>query len=459
MDLTLFIAVFFVLQVACLLVAGKFANKLKTQDDYFLAGRGIQFFPLLMTLIATQIGGGLVLGSAEEAYQYGWSVLLYPLGACLGLLVLASGIGRRLAQFPVSTIAQLFEVVYKSTQLKRFASLLSIVSLFLILVAQVIASKKFMLTLGVTQNWIFIAFWGIVVLYTVLGGLKAVVATDVIQAAFFIFVFVICFFFATSSSHIAFQDIVQTGLNGADFEFDQEKLFGWLLMPLLFMVIEQDMAQRCFAAKSGRIVSLAAGCSAACIMFVCMIPVYFGVLGKTMGIEVESGSSVLMTIIRETTNPAFTALVGCAILAAIISTADSLINAITSNVSQDFNVSFFAKGEVKNSQKMTAFIATIAIFSSFYFDNVVDLLMQSYELSVTALFVPIFAAIFKNKGNTLSAVLSICMGVFSFFLFRLISIGIPRELACLLFSSLGFVIGELVSMRQASRRLTPQAIE
>lgn len=453
MDLTLFIAVLFGLQLVCLFVAGKFAKKLKTQDDYFLAGRGIQFFPLLMTLIATQIGGGLVLGSAEEAYQYGWSVLLYPLGACLGLLVLASGIGRRMAQFPVSTVAQLFEVVYKSVRLKKFASLLSIVSLFLILVAQVIASKKFMLTLGVSQNWIFIAFWAIVIVYTVLGGLRAVVATDVVQAAFFILVFVLCFFFASSSSNIALADIVQTGLTGDDFEFNEEKLFGWLLMPLLFMVIEQDMAQRCFAAESGRVVSLAAGCSAICIMFVCMIPVYFGVLGKTMGIGVESGSSVLMTVIRETTNPAFTALVGCAILAAIISTADSLINAITSNVAQDFNVSYFAKGDVKNSQKMTTIIAIVAIFSSYYFNNVVDLLMQSYELSVTALFVPVFAAIFKKNGNKISALLSILMGVLGFFLFRFVSVGIPRELACLLLSGTGFLIGELISVKASRSEL------
>ena len=57
-------------------------------------------------------------------------------------------------------------------------------------------------------------------------------------------------------------------------------------------------------------------------------------------LEVPQGGSVLMTTITKTTNPWMTALVGCAVLAAIISTATSLINAISSNLSSDFKLSF-----------------------------------------------------------------------------------------------------------------------
>ena len=460
MNLTVFVTSLFALQLVCLFVASQVAKRMTTQKDYFLAGKGIRFFPLLMTLIATQIGGGLVLGSAEEAYQYGWSVILYPIGASLGLLLLASGIGRRLAQFPVSTVAQIFEVAYGSPRLKRLASALSIISLFLILIAQVTASKKFMFTLGVGQEWIFLGFWSIVIVYTVLGGLHAVVATDVVQAAFFVIIFILCFLFATQTQQLSFSNVIQTGLIGKEFEFDSGKLLGWLLMPLLFMVIEQDMAQRCFAAKSGRIVSLASGCAALCIIFVCMIPVYFGVLGKTLGISVETGSSVLMTVIQETTNPIFTALIGSAILAAIISTADSLINAITSNMAQDFLIFNVGEKELKKSQIMTACIALLAVGGSYYFNNVVNLLIQSYELSVVALFVPIFVAIFRSTGSSASAACAIGMGVFGFGLFRLVPVGIPKEMAALLLSALGFLAGELVvNTLIKTKKLNPSPIE
>lgn len=444
MNIPVFIAVLFLLQIICLIVGKKASKKLDTQDDYFLAGRGIRFFPLMMTLIATQVGGGLILGSAEEAYTYGWYVLLYPLGACLGLALLAAGIGKRMSQFNVSTVAQLFEVVYRSVPLKKLASSLSIISLFMILVAQVIASKKFMISLGVDQNILFIGFWAIVILYTVAGGLKAVVATDVIQAAFFIVVFMLCIGYSLFNSTISPMEIAATGL-GEHFEFNQEKLTGWLLMPLFFMVIEQDMGQRCFAAKSGKVVSWACGCAALCTLLVCIIPVYYGILAKSVGIEVLPGSSVFMDIVRMNTTPVLTALVGCAILAAIISTADSLINAISSNISQDFNFKSLlqAKG-IRASQAITCVIAVMALLGSFAFNNVVDLLILSYELSVCCLFVPVFAALFIKKGHIPSAVYAIALGAAGFVFFRFFPLEIvPKELASLGLSLLGYGLGEL----------------
>lgn len=447
MNIPVFIGVLLFLQIVCLFVAKRVSKKLDTQDDYFLAGRGVRFFPLMMTLIATQIGGGLILGSAEEAYRYGWYVLLYPMGASLGLLLLAIGVGKRLSQFKVSTVAQLFEVVYRSAHLKRVASLLSIVSLFMILIAQVIASKKFMISLGVTQDLFFLAFWGIVIFYTVVGGLKAVVATDIIQAAFFIGVFIACFIYSVFAGAASVPDTLAITSMSGSFAFDPNKLWGWLLMPLLFMVIEQDMAQRCFAAKSGKVVSWATGWAAICILVVCAIPVYYGILGKTLGVITPDGGSVLMSVMTVDTTPVLTALVGCAILAAILSTADSLMNAISSNIAQDFDFKWgSSKQKVRIAQGITAVIGCAALFLSSHFNNIVAVLVQSYELSVSCLFIPVVAALFLKKGNSLSALLAIIGGAIGFFGVRFITLyGIPSEIVGVLISLIGFATGELVA--------------
>lgn len=107
-------------------------------------------------------------------------------------------------------------------------------------------------------------------------------------------------------------------------------------MPLLFMVIEQDMGQRCFAGASPKIVSRASFLAGIFTMIVCIVPVFFGSLANATNLQVPPQGSVLMTMIANTTSPFVTALVGCAVLAAIISTATSLINAISSNLSSDF---------------------------------------------------------------------------------------------------------------------------
>lgn len=443
MNTSVFIGLLVLLQLICLWAGKNSSKNLHDKDDYFLASKAVRFFPLLMTFVATQIGGGLILGAAEEAYLYGWTVLLYPLGACLGFIVLALGVGKKLARFPVATVAQLLGTFYHSTNLKKIASILSIISLFMILIAQVIASRKFMMSLGMDHTLLFLGFWVIVIIYTMMGGLKAVVSIDIIQAAFFIVVFAFGLGFILSTLTIPLPEIVQAGWNGDAFDFNIEKLSGWLLMPLLFMVIEQDMAQRCFAARSPKVVTRATAYAAVCVLLICFIPVFLGILGKQTGVIVPEGSSVFMDVIKEYTSPTIAAFVACAVLMAILSTAISLLNAVSSNLTQDFEFGEkVGEASINLSRGITGGIGILAVFGSFYAGAIVDLLIQSYELSVYCLFIPVCAALIKSRGNTLSAWLAFAFGVLGFAITRFISFGFPKEILCVFLSALGYLIGE-----------------
>lgn len=455
MNTLFFITLLFGLQILYWIVGKKGSKGLNTQTDYFLAGKNVRLFPLMMTFLATQVGGGLVLGAADEAYKFGWPVLLYPLGASLGLIALGAGIGKKLAQFQVTTIAEILEVVYGSLLLRRIASLLSIISLFMILVAQIIASHKFLVSLGFDYTPLFIIFWAIVILYTAQGGLKAVISTDMVQATFFSLIFIICLAFVIFSSPTISSDVLN---QWNQFAPVSSKLWGWLLMPLLFMVIEQDMGQRCFAGGSPQIVSKASLLAGIGTMVICAVPVFLGSLAKTMGLEIPQGASVLMVIVEKTTNPWMMAFVGCAILAAIISTATSLINAISSNLSHDFQIAYF-KENVRIGQIMTAVLSITAIFFAFFFDNIVDILIQSYDLSVSCLFVPIFFALFKRQGSFAAAFLSILLGAMGFLFFRLYPLGIPKEIASIILSLIGFGLGEIVVWIRKKVLVTDAAFE
>lgn len=446
MNISIFVSLLFLLQLLYWIIGRRASKDLNNKEDYFLAGKNVRLFPLTMTFLATQVGGGIILGAADAAYLFGWPVFLYPFGVALGLILLGSGIGRRLAGFQVSTVAQIFEVVYQSVMLRRIASTLSVVSLFMILVAQIIASNKFLVGLGLSNTPLFIAFWAIVIIYTAQGGLKAVISTDLAQATFFSAVFLFCFGYVLySDSSISSLPLPQL----ENFTHVSSKLCGWLLMPLLFMVIEQDMGQRCFAGASPKIVSKAALLAGIGTMIICVVPVFFGSLASATGLEIPKGGSVLMASIAKTTNPWITALVGCAILAAIISTATSLINAISSNLSNDFKLPVLQQaGTMRMVQGITCAISIAAIFFAFYFDNIVDLLIQSYELSVSCLFIPIFIALFKKQGNFLAALISMLFGAMGFILFRIAPIDFPKEIASILLSLFGYGCGELAARYQ-----------
>lgn len=434
----LFIILLFLLQLFYCIVGKQASKKISGNADYFLAGKSVKLFPLTMTFLATIVGGGVVLGAAEEAYLFGWPVLLYPLGGALGLLILGMGFGKRLAEFKVATIAELFQVVYGSVFLRKIASVLSIVSLFMILVGQIIASQKFLASMGMVNIPLFIVFWMIVILYTAQGGLKAVIATDLVQACFFSTVFIACFGYVLYSSPAAIPEPSLKEVAPVSI-----KLWGWLFMPMLFMLIEQDIGQRCFSGASSTIVSRASILSGIGVMIVCAVPLYFGWLAKAMNLAIPEGASVLMTSIQATTPPWVVSIVGCAVIAAIISSATSFINAIGSNLSEDFGIQ-----SVNASQMTSGLISCLALVFAFYFDNIVDVLIQSYELSVSCLFISVIIALFKRRGNALSACLSVFFGGAGFILFRIFPIEFPKEILSLTLSLAGFGLGELFAKRR-----------
>lgn len=437
MNYALFIILLFALQFLYWYVAHLSSREVNETADYYLAGKNVRLFPLAMTFLATQVGGGIVLGAADEAYRYGWPVLLYPFGQAVGLMILGAGMGRKLASFNVSTVAEIFEVVYKSKMLRKIASALSVISLFMILVAQIIASQKFVVSLGMVSTPIFILFWAVVIIYTAQGGLKAVISTDIVQAVFFSIVFLICFGFVLYTNP---GEIPSQLLSFDNFSNVSSKLTGWILMPLLFIIIEQDMGQRCFAGGSPQIVSRAAMIAGLVTLLVCIVPVYFGSLANALAVDIPQGGSVLMATIKAVTTPEITAIVGCAVLAAVISTATSLINAISSNLSSDFNLATSMRGV----RFMTTSISIFAIVFAFYFDNIVDLLIQSYELSVSCLFVPLIFALFNRKGSASQALASILFGAAGFVLFLFLPIPFPKEIASLALSLSGYLLSGLI---------------
>lgn len=455
MDSLFFLFLLFILQIIYWLFGRRSLKSLKDGQDYFLGGKNVALFPLMMTFFATQVGGGMILGAADEAYQFGWPVIAYPLGGALGLILLGCGVGKKLASFEVTTVSHIFEIVYRSKALRKIAALLSIISLFMILAAQIIASKKFMLSLGFNHSILFVVFWIIVIIYTAQGGLKAVISTDILQASFFTGVFVITGLYIAYSQGYQLTDF---NLGDNNLEILPSKICGWLLMPLLFCLIEQDMGQRCFAGASSSIVSKACLFSGLATFGICLIPIFLGTLAQHMNLIVPKGSSVLMSIVATTTNPWIGAFVGCAVLAAIISTASSLINAISSNVLNDFNISLGRQiPALKKAQWLTGTIALGAIFCSSYLTYIVDVLIQSYTLSVSCLCVPLVGALIKKEGNYLSALLSIIFGALGFCGSYFYSISIPKELINLALSLGGFLIGEWLSSKRSIPSLINKA--
>ncbi|MBD3273646.1 sodium:solute symporter family protein [Candidatus Dependentiae bacterium] len=441
----LFLSVFGLIGLVYLFLGLFYSKGIKTNEDYFLAGRKLSFFPLAFTLIATQVGGGMMLGTAAESYKVGYFGIFYTLGMSLGFLILGLGVASKLRSFNVVTTAQLFESKYNSVFLRKVASLISIVTLFGLLCAQVVASRSVLLALGFSNDFVLIAFWLIVIFYTMIGGLRAVAATDTAQILFLLTVFSVLFIktlLAEPSSFFTFSSFVsrQGAFNSSNFSF--LTLFPVIFNPMMFSLIEQDLAQRFFSARTKRIAALGAVTASAFLLLFSFIPVYFGMKANLTSLFLPEGANPLIVTIKSVANRFFLSLIVTSIAAAVISTADSLLCAISSNICQDFDFSFIKIKKVNFSKMVTLVVGLLAILVAYFSNDIIGLLVQSYELSISCLFVPFIFSYFKKSLNKNAAALSILLGLFGFFIFRLVYLPFPKELSSIILSLLGYFIGD-----------------
>jgi len=473
MNIVFFLSIFSVLGIVYFIVGAKASKNIKTTTDYFLAGRNLGLIPVMFTLVATQLGGGLLLGTSAEAYNVGYYGILYTLGMALGFMLLGLGFASKLQSLNVATTAELFETRYQSPNLKRLASLLSIATLCGILVAQIIAARTLLAGLWPGDNeLILILFWVGVIAYTMVGGLKAVVATDTLQVGIIVAIFVGIFLYALLTGQfealLSCSQLAKTQSLFATKQISLNSLIGVALMPALFSLIEQDLAQRFFAARTKKIAAFAAlGASGILIAF-SIIPLLFGMKARLLGYVVE-GSSPLMPVIGYLAGDFVLALAACAIVAAITSTADSLLCAISSNISEDFGPLLVkTKNKLKLSKIITLLTGVAAITASYLVkQNIIDVLVGSYELSVSCLLVPLLFAYFVKNPPKSAAIGAIACGLAGFVLFRMpnllvyfmgthptapigpaMPLMIPREIITLGMSLLGYAIGYLANRQK-----------
>jgi SSS family solute:Na+ symporter len=441
-NIVLFIAIFTVLILFYTLLGFLASKNVTTVDDYFLANRNLGLWPVTFTLIATQLGGGMLLGTTENAYLYGLYGILYTVGMVLGFLLLSAGIASKLQSLNVATTAEIFETKYQSTTLKQIASFLSILTLCGLLVGQIVGSRSIIesIDIGASSELIFIGFWFFVILYTMVGGLKAVVVTDICQVLLIIAVFAgifgYCVFFGPPFAWGSLAELQNTYFGAMP--LSANIIIATLLMPAFFSLIEQDLAQRFFASRTKNIATLSALLSGIFMIFFALIPIYFGMQAKILGFVIAPGTSPLIPIIEYFTNDLMVILSLCAIIAAITSTADSLLCAISSNIAQDFSMNWFGiKNTLMRSQWITLGVGAIALGMSYIVpQNIIEILINSYAISVNCLLVPLLWAYFCKSVSKPAAIVSVLGGAIGMIIVPFWQTDLPKALLPLTISTL-----------------------
>ena len=418
------------------------ARKVKSSSDYTLAGRDVPWIVVLATTAATMIGGGASVGFVAKVCQVGIAAAIVTCAWHLQLIFTGLFVAPKLRGLNLITVGDYFHLKFGP-----LARELAVVNCVVFLVGALAAQ---MAAIGLVTNTILGVPYGtalligatVTIFYSTVGGIRAVVSTDVVQ-----FVILVVGIGVAStilySQHGGFE-AMQTAANEGQFHvtsnWSRTKLFSMFFAFLLGETFVPPFIVRCFIAKDRQHAKL--GVAGAGIFLLLFLPLATLILGTSAQINpdvqtaiqnetqqllrsaADSGQSlseedalqqayqvVFPTLVRVTFHPVFAGVMIAAIIAAVMSSADSCLSSLATVVMEDtyrrhLNPQATDHQLLRVAQGTTLILGAAGAVCAWYFSNVADILVFVYDFWAPTMVLPFLVAVFWYHPSRIYAVVA-----------------------------------------------------
>jgi SSS family solute:Na+ symporter/sodium/proline symporter len=388
----------------------------KTQDDFMVAGRRLSTKVLVGTLLATWIGSGSIIAGGGLAFDKGFPALWFDAGvwAALVILYLVAGRARRFAQY---TVPDMLEARYNK-HARLMGTIVTIIAYTAIVSYQFRAGGMVLnLVTGISVNQGIIITAVVVVGYTVLAGMISVVYTDVVNGVIMTVGLIIAFpFLLNNAGGISG---VMAALPESHFQLLGEmsllEALGYSLPTMLLLLGESGMYQRFFSARNERTAKRAVvGWLIGTILIETLI-IALAIIGSSLFSDIE-GEMVILHSVRH----GLPILVGCltlaAIVAVIVSTADSFLLVPATNIMRDIYQRFInpdvpQKKMILYSRLIVVVLGLFAFMQVRFFEKILEMAIYAYTMYGVGITPAVMAAFFWKRATSAGGIGSISSGM------------------------------------------------
>lgn len=317
----------------------------KSADDYFLANRSLGWPIIGLSLFATNISTSSIIGLGGSGYETGISVFNYEWTGAIMLAIFAVFIVPYYIKNRLTTMPEFLERRFDHRSRIYFSIISIMINVLIDIAGALYAGSLFLRGLFPEIDlYLFVGIMALIAgLYTVIGGLKAVVLTDSIQgillAAGAGTISAMLFFKLGSWSEIttALPSDFLSLIRPLD-----DSLTPWptlfISLPILgfyFMCTNQHMVQRILGAKSiedGRKGAIFAGFLKLPLLFLLVLP---GTLGTLVYPELQNPNLIFPTLLYDLLPVGLLGIVITGFIAALMSSIDSALTAAGSIATLD----------------------------------------------------------------------------------------------------------------------------
>ncbi|MCC5926222.1 MAG: sodium:solute symporter family protein [Bacteroidetes bacterium] len=427
--------VFIVYMIGILGVGFYFMRRNKGDEDYFLAGRSMSYPHIGLSVVATDVGGGFSIGLGGLGFILGisgsWMLFTGLMGAWLSAVFLIPKVKKLSSSKRFFTMPQLFGHYYSPTA-ALVAGFISAIGYIGFTSSQMLAGAKLASAsfpeLSLIHALYLMGF--IIVVYTVMGGIKAVIYTDTFQWALLmvglIFVGIPIAYLAVGGFDAISEAVPRSFLRlDAITHYD---FINWCITIMPIWFVGMTLYQRIYASRDEKEAKKAwylAGLFEWPIM--AFMGVFLGLLARVAaeqgmfaylgyadatGMDAEMGLPLLLSTVLPI---GFMGLMMSAYFSAVMSTADSCLVAASGNVVTDImrkGMGFRNRAitDIRLSQYVTLALGALALGIAASFENVLDIMLWSYAFMVSGLFVPVIGALYWKKSTAAGAVSAMISG-------------------------------------------------
>ena len=400
-----------------------YSKKYQGINNYLTANRSVKFFSLSTSLVASALGAWILFGPASAATWGGiGAVIGYALGTAFPMIFLIY-LGKKIRnEFPKgSTLIEFLRKRFGKSLFKLIL-FMTIFYMFIFLCAEVTAVSLLINYISGVPLWITASIVLIATLtYTLYGGLRASIFTDMIQMIIIIILLVISAIYLLSftGDQFSFDFIYKKNPQLLSFNYIPNYTAGitFFIAVAATNLFHQGNWQRVYAAKNNEVLK-----KSLILAFIVIIPiVYFmgfsGLVAVSVDSKVIPDLGFFSLLLKDQTE--FLSLVIIILgVSLTISTIDTLVNAISSLIVVDGKATFNLKHNINYLRFSKKFIIALSIiafiiaskgFSVLYLFLLADLFCCAFVLTV-------FYSFYNKKINEKTAYISIIVGLICGFL-------------------------------------------
>ncbi len=382
-----------------MILVGIFSSrKIKSEKDYFVAGKRGNLWQITGSLLATILGSSAILGTADLALTQGWAAawLLICASAGLFILVPVSRLVRRQGKY---TLPQMIGDFY-GYEAKMISSVIISIAWIGIIAAQIIGAARILN--GFTGLDYTIGVWGsgaVFIFYTVIGGQISVLKTDLYQSFIIIGGILIIALFILSSEPVSptQMTLLKFPFNKGFHPFD---LVVILLTYSTTFVVGPDIYSRIFCAQNEQIARKSVLISAIILIPFSLCITFLGVFAAYKFPEVQGQNGSALIPVMVSTLPEWgVGLMVAALLSAVMSTGSTTLLTSATIISDPLSKGLEKRYSVRNTKLIMLVIGIISIILSLYVHSIIQSLLIALTIFSGAFIIPTVAGLLGFTAN------------------------------------------------------------